>query len=866
MTLRAFIVLLIFCFPGVSFSQPGGALDKSALKNIERHRWQKAETTLRKSLSKTPQNPSARYGLSVFFFHPDNPAYNLDSAYYYAVTALHDYGATPPRTRERLRRMAVDSAGLVVLRARIDSSAFEAAKHENTESAYLEFLSHFPSAVQRELAEHLRDEVAFQEALRENTPQGFRRYVTRYPQSQRAPDAQAHYDRLLYHEATKDQRLASYEKFLLEHPETPYKKEIHKNIFELSTISGTVESFLSFMRRYPSSDFVARSRQIIFHVLADDDRPQWPAGFLNDSLRTLLALNQSLLVPFLTNDRFGFMDENGNEMIPAVYENIHEDYLCGQLTDDFFIADHQLIARNGNPLFQGDVDEVTDIGVGFLKINTAGKTLLIHKGGFVLRDSVQDARILNKRFVAIRDDNSWFLYTLAGRRLDDRPWDEITSMQDLLVFTSNAKKSIIPISQVSEGRDGSGLLVLSDPFDDVKPWPNGLIWGKSGGFEGVMDQSLQGVIRFDQHALTQTYFGATAAVRDGVALYDWKGRKSSTFEKIKILRKRVGVRKSGSWYVLDPFSQNIESAAYDSLAVEGPFFIGIRGDTATVHFDDNSSKRFHQPRKISFVPGMDSIAFLTVQENGSQKTVYDLRGSRLFAAGFDNIRYAGQDVFVVTSKDKNGLLNSKGERLLPLEFDAVGSVKDNVISVLKNKKFGAYNVMTGEFIRPAYDRNVMPYSERITSTFKDGYYGFLGWDNKPLSRFEFEEINYWNDSLAMVKHTSTWSVYDIAARKIVESGLRTLKLVKDTEGDRIAIVQKGNAVGVINNRGKTMIPITFNDVVNLGSAETPLYFTEKHIPEASLYVVIYYDRHGTMLRKEIYDDAGDYDRIYCSEP
>ena len=864
MALKVFVVLLIFSLPGVGFSQPGGALDKNALKNIERHRWQKAESTLRKGLLKTPQNPSVRYGLSVFFFHPDNPAYNLDSAYFYAVTALHDYDATPLRTRDKLKRIAIDSASLVALRARIDSTAFEAARRENTESAYLEFLSHFPSAVQRELAEHLRDEVAFQEALKQNTQQGFRRYLTSYPQSQRARDAQAHYDRLLYHEATKDRRLDSYEKFLHEHPETPYKREIHKNIFELSTVSGTVESFLSFMSRYPSSDFVGRSRQIIFHILADDDRPEWPAGFLSDSLKTLLALNEAMLVPFFTNDRFGFMDENGHEVIPAVYKNIHEDYLCGQVTDDILIADHHLIARNGSAVFRGSVDKVTDVGVGFLTINTAGSTSLIHKGGFVLQDTVQDARILNRRFIAVRKDNSWFLYSFSGRRLDDRAWDEITSMQDLLVFTRNGKKSVIPVSQLSDAGNGTGLLGLSDSFDDVKPWPNGLIWGKSGAFEGVMDQSLQGVIRFDQHVLTQTFFGAIAAVRNGVALYDWTGRKSSTFEKIKIVGKRVGVRKAGFWHLLDPMSQQIESLTYDSLAVEGPFLLGIQGDTVTVYFDDNSSKSFYQPRKISFVPGMDSIAFLTVQENGSHKSVYDLRGTRLFAASFDDIRYAGQDIFVVTSKDKNGLLNSNGERLLPVEFDAVGSVKDNVVSVLKNKKFGAYNVVTGKFISPAYDRNVMPYSEGITSTFKGGHYGFLGWDNKPLSRFEFEEINYWNDSLAVVKRESTWSLYNIASRKIIESDLRDLKLIKDMAGERIAIVQKGNAFGVINNRGRTMIPITFTDIINLGSAESPLYFTEKHIPEASLYVVIYYDRDGKMLRKEIYDDAGDYDRIYCS--
>jgi hypothetical protein len=41
-----------------------------------------------------------------------------------------------------------------------------------------------------------------------------------------------------------------------------------------------------------------------------------------------------------------------------------------------------------------------------------------------------------------------------------------------------------------------------------------------------------------------------------------------------------------------------------------------------------------------------------------------------------------------------------------------------------------------------------------------------------------------------------------------------------------------------------------------------LYFTEKHIEEASMYVVIYYDREGKFLRKEAYSSE-DYERIYC---
>src|SRR5688572_12008603 len=96
---------------GVGFAQLGGSPEKSAIRNIEKHRWQKAEIKLRKTLDKDSLNPSIRYILSVFYFDADNPAFDLDSAYRYAVTALQDYAQAPSRQRDRLRRMSVDSIG-----------------------------------------------------------------------------------------------------------------------------------------------------------------------------------------------------------------------------------------------------------------------------------------------------------------------------------------------------------------------------------------------------------------------------------------------------------------------------------------------------------------------------------------------------------------------------------------------------------------------------------------------------------------------------------------------------------------------------------------------------------------------------------
>jgi hypothetical protein len=848
---------------GVSFSQFGSSLERSVIKSMDKHRWEKAESKLRKALAKDTLNTSVRYLLSTFYFRSDNPAFDLDSAYDYAVGAFTDYSKTSPRQKEKLRRMALDSLSLIRMRQNIDSAAFEHARDLNTEGAYLRFLSHNTSASQRELATELRDEVAFQEAAKANTHQAFFAYLHKYPGAKRAVEARQFYDRLLYHAETRDMKLASFEKFLSSHPDTPYRKEIYGNIFELSTADGSVESFLAFMERYPDSDLVKRAGQLIFYILADEEHPQWPGRFMNDSLQNLQAVQNTYLVPILKNGLYGFINENGKEIIRPEFEDIFPDYLCGNITDDVLILDNKLIARNGSLVYEGQVDEISELGIGFLKIRTKDGHKLIHKAGFIFADSIQDARVLNKRYVALKRDSVWKIYTLTGRQLDPVEWEDITSFHDNIIFKKNDKVYIAPKKQLDGIADGLPVK-LSEPFDEVRNWPYELIWVRSGEFQGVLNYALQTVMRFDKHTLRQSFFGAIATVPNGFNLYNWAGQEASTFEQVNIYGPWVAVQKRQSWYLFEPHLQEIESQAYDRIKAEGPFVIGWLTDTAYVHFAMNNTTTFIQPVKISFVPGKDSTSFLLVEDKQG-KSIFDLRGRKLFTAIFDAIEYAGEGIFVVTRKDKKGLINSSGKILLPPEFDAIGSVKDKVVSLLKGKRFGAYHIGIEKTINPQYDRNLIPYHDGFLATYKEGFYGFLGWDNKPLSAFEFDEIKYWDDSIALVKKGAVWNFYNIVAKKIAENNLRNILFIKNSPDEKIAIIQKDSGYGVISSVENVIIPPSFSDIINLGSAENPLYFTEKHIAEAGLFVVIYYDRVGRMLRKEIYEDAQDYDKIYCSD-
>jgi hypothetical protein len=89
-----------------------------------------------------------------------------------------------------------------------------------------------------------------------------------------------------------------------------------------------------------------------------------------------------------------------------------------------------------------------------------------------------------------------------------------------------------------------------------------------------------------------------------------------------------------------------------------------------------------------------------------------------------------------------------------------------------------------------------------------------------------------------------------------------LKMIRNEPEDKLAIIYQDANHGVVHNHKGTILPVSYSDIVNIGSSREPLYFTEKHVEEASVFVIIYYDAGGHFLRREIYDSE-EYDRIYC---
>ncbi|MEQ8363268.1 MAG: WG repeat-containing protein [Cyclobacteriaceae bacterium] len=836
--------------------------ERSAQTRMGTGKWVKAEQSIKKALRKDSINAEAKLVYAQWFFALNNPKYSIDSAYKYTLASLKDYKSVDLRQQERMQRFPLDSIILDQLRGQIDSAAFERAKDYNSEGAYIAFLRRFTFAKQRENAIELRDEVSFLDALKENTYQSFVIYLNKYPDSHRAEEAKKRYEKLLFEDKTKDGKLRSFISFYKEYSDSPYRDDVLEQIFGITTASGEVQDYLNFISQYRASkSLVKRAGDIALHIALQRNL-KIPGVLLTDSVKLVLNDN-AFWVPVLKNGKFGFMDSDGKEKLAPQFDDIQDDYLCGNITDDYLVTSRGVISRSNSLLFAGEVKEVDDLGYGILMVDLKDCTRLVHKSGFMMvQDCITDARIVAEQFIAINKDKKWTLHSFSGRKLITEKYDDIRSEEDIIVFNKNGKQMLNTIGQIISAAD-SNPLPDKMIFDEVRKLSSDLVLVKNGALEGIVNSDLKFIIPLDRQVLTLTSFGFTKRVLNRVTTVGLSETiDKEEFSEIKPYLKWLGLYQSNRAKLYHKPSSKIIEENLDSLWFANRLAMAMKGDSLKVIFGSGRKMNFPKGTKVSFVKSPDSVRFFYLEET-NKKQLYEVdSGIRRFSLEFDNIEGLGDGLFLIEHKNKKGIVGLDGKSILPLEYDAIIRSSGNVISLLKDKKFGLYDIKRKKLFKAEYDRNITFFNESTLIVFRDGAYGFMDMTSKSISPYEFDEVRPWSDFSAFVRKNFRWMVYSVYDAKISNDQIKDYRLIKDTHDEKIAIIHKENEYGVLSNTRGLIIPPTFSDVLNLGTAEKPFYFTEKNVEEAGIFVVIYYDDSGKMIRRQIYE-SDEYDRIYC---
>lgn len=855
MRLGFFLFGIVICF---SLGAQAN-LARSAFGRLQKQEFSAARQLLQKSMRKDV-GLAQHYTWAWYYSYPANGDFQVDSASYHVRKAWHAWRAADAEARTEWGRFPIDSVRLVFLAHRIDSLAFDRARAENTEAAYVQFIEHFPGARQVSLAAELAAEVSFLQALAAHTVESYVAYLTRYPQSGRAEDARARLDKLQFERETKSATLKAFQDFYRTYPGNRYRSTAVEKIFQLQTASGRATDLQMFVEDYRDADIARHAAALLFYL---DTARQSNRNLFPDSLLRLQELNIGYWIPFLQNGKFGFLNQQGDVVMPEQFSRIPMAYRCQPITSDFIMADDQLFLRNGRLLAREPVTKVDEIGGGFVLMHLAHAKKILHKTGFTFLADVEAAKWVAGQYLAARQRGRWGLFSVNGLPLVAAEYEDIDAIHDVLVLHRNGKRMLVHLSELPRVAEGATLnqeLV----YDDVKAWGQGRLWVKTGSLEGVLNKQLQFELPLGRQRLVRTSFGhmQTAAGRTTLAGLGEEIARAS-FQRVVVADPWLVTFRDGGRDVFSIPARRFLAQALDSVWFLGTNAWARRNDSTFLFSATRLVTAYPEGAALEFIPSPDSVrTFFLTEKN--RKSVYALQtGKKIFTAAFDKIQQA-DGYFIVTWKNKRGLLDEFGKTVLPAEYDEVVYQPPKLFSLVKNKMFGWYDAELQRLTKPVYDRNVHVLGAELLVTGQGGRKGVILRSGKIIFPFELEDVKRWTDSLLWIRKNQLWQLVDWRTGRVAYDRVRSFQPLFQSEDEICVLVKRDGGEGVFSSVQGELIPPTFSEVMYLGDEFVPFYLAAKNVYEAGLVVVAYFDRNGKRVRRHAYDDA-EIEQLVCDE-
>jgi WG repeat protein len=121
------------------------------------------------------------------------------------------------------------------------------------------------------------------------------------------------------------------------------------------------------------------------------------------------------------------------------------------------------------------------------------------------------------------------------------------------------------------------------------------------------------------------------------------------------------------------------------------------------------------------------------------------------------------EVGIVASGEKWGLVDNAGKQLLPCKFDELGFLKDTGNKVLrvfkKEEKYGLIDTLGRLAVSVQYE-GIGFFSEGLLAVKRNGYWGFVDPNGREVVPCRFDEVKVFSEGLATARLGSKWGYID----------------------------------------------------------------------------------------------------------
>jgi len=900
-----FLTFILFAFSTTfCFSQS----IKKANKFFSKGELDKFQETIYKALEKDSLNPGIDFLYAKLYLSNNYPNKNVDKAKEYIQNAFIKYENINDKIKNELKEINININSIDSLNIIIDSLAFDVALKKNSVDGFEYFMKKYPKSKNKEDAFNKRNAIVYESIKKLNTWRAYQYFIQSYKGAKQVKEAKKKYERLLYEEKTRDKTLGSYRLFLSQNKNTPFRNEIEKNILEISTESNNPAEYVDFLESFPKSKWYKSAINYLYYV-SKKNINKYEKYFKNtgiyDSLNTIKKLDSIPLLGYYENEKYGFIDLNGNTIINPIYSSIKKEYLCEMIVDDFLIineGDEKVILNKASDtIYRGDFIHAENLGNGIIKIIKKNEMELFHKSRKrIFSGQIDNAYTVHDKFILIEKNNKYELISFHGKKLFKSIFDDVMNEGSFIIFEKNGKYAVSNYNNLSKiiKNKKDKLKFIFDDYELIEK--KALICFSKDG-EELLDENLNIIIKKSKQNIYPIDKGWIVKSDSGYQIYShiFDFKFSTQFDMIQNNKKYISGKKNDKWEVYSLLNGEKILEDYDSIKLVTDSVIWIRNqnevklyfsnkkeiliDTSSVlnilraNQNPNHSTNyirvsdykeaniysetgdklpkmefFHVVKKGDTFNKISSFYKIKLSEilsmNNKKKTNL-LIGEKLKIKGYTPKKLITDSFFEIEEEGKKGLVDKSGKLILEKIYDGIRLIDSSNISILKNEKFGVYNIPNNKVIEPIYFNELIPY-DSTKYIAKDFFkYGMVNYNSDVLLPFEYQSIEYWNQNSAIVKKEDKYSITKIETKKEEYSNIEKIfPVIKN--GEKIIKIQTANGYGVISNTGVEILSPNYNQIKVVENIKLPFFIAKQILNEANLLVNLYVDSKGKVIKNQ----------------
>ncbi len=835
-----FFIFFIF-FTVIAFSGWAQSALK-AIKQLEKDNLERVIKIVEKSVGKSPTDPANYYVLANYYIHPDFGLEAVDSANQYISLARSGWINLETKEKEKYARKGMDSTSIDNLSSTIDSLAFEKAKILNTEKDYNHFIENY-NTVLREEAIELRNEVAYEDAVSKNSPEAMEQFFSNYPDAKQAKNARDIYETLFYEKFTETGTLLSYQNYLTEKPQSMLREEAALRILEIISTGADSSILQTFINKYPKTQAAATAGNLMQY-------------WRNEGLFS------TLLVHFKSGSYY-FFDTQKQKLLDFSVSSVEMDS-CGQVNSTIIGGDSNgsWYDRLGNTFLDQLGSRPEYLQSGFFKVfySTESLATLIHLSkDSVFEQKAVDFRKIDDYFLTKKVGQKWQLISFLGEEILSQPVDSIWTEHDLYFFKNSDRMAVSNRAELRKSgkKDFKALSLL---YTDYELYDNGSIWLESNDFQSVLKADLTPVIPLKKVVINKIPLGWIVQNGEELTILtnDFKSQISLLAQDYKANSSIISIKNEDKWAVISS-ETNFPEFVYDSIRLFNSWLTYLEaGEKKELFFNDGERVVLENGEYFKILRTYNEevlnsegqVRFVEVVNKKGYSQIYNSFGRKIKEGEDVKVDVLTSEILQINTSNEKFLMDSAGNTLFTEKVDAFGSMQNGLIPILKNKKFGAFQINNRQLIPFKSDVKIQVFVPNNLFVYqKDGSYGIMDASGKNVLENKFKSIDYLNDSLAFVEIENVRQVINIRTEEVLIDEIKIVEK-RGFKNQNFYLIRLNSGYGIINSSAQEIIPFIFNSIEAITYNNQMLWKAERRIAEMDYQVIAYFNAEGELLFRE----------------